>query len=471
MAAQTGARAPDTTATARERTLDATMRERTAPIAAPAQVDHRITFVMTQEHTAPIVTAAQADRRITFATMQERGRAATRDVDAKRVTFRFTDRPSVRFGTIARVDLRLGLTGDLRASDAPFADDESARTWSRKRIGIDGRIGRLVSFQVEREFGSGDRWRDVYMDYDQFDAFRAQAGKFKLPFGLDENTSYRNLDFVYRAAASETIAPGRDRGAMAHGRLLGRRLEYFAGVFAHDGANARRNNPAHVSGGATFAARLLLQPFRSSASALKTLEVGGAYASASVPVGYWAPHGKTAFGLEFWDGKYYVSGAQRRQGVEARWRPGPFSVRAEYLRLTTERRGQSVASTSLPILIADGWYVSGTWAMTGERKADGLDHPRRPITAGGPGALELAARVETLGFRSASADGLPSSGPRAAAIEGNRLRAVTVGVNWYPMRWVKVQLNLIRETLADPSLGPLPASPSWSRVTRLLFAW
>jgi hypothetical protein len=42
------------------------------------------------------------------------------------------------------------------------------------------------------------------------------------------------------------------------------------------------------------------------------------------------------------------------------------------------------------------------------------------------------------------------------------------GVNWYLNRWVKVQFNLIRDELTDPSLGPLPLQPSfWSRVWRV----
>jgi phosphate-selective porin len=137
------------------------------------------------------------------------------------------------------------------------------------------------------------------------------------------------------------------------------------------------------------------------------------------------------------------------------------------IRLSQERSGQSVEDTDLSPLVGRGWYVSGTWAVTGERKADGLDTPRRPFLRGGPGAIELAIRVESLGYESESRAMDLSAGPRADEILGNRDRGVTLGVNWYPNRWGKVQLNGIRETIRDPSQGPLPEKPSfWSTVLR-----
>jgi phosphate-selective porin len=154
-------------------------------------------------------------------------------------------------------------------------------------------------------------------------------------------------------------------------------------------------------------------------------------------------------------------------GLELRWRPGPASIKAEYVRLITERRGQSVEDTDLPSLIATGWYVSSTYLITGERKSAGADSPRRPLFHGGYGALEFAGRLENLRFGSASGEGAPSMSPRADAVLGNSDRVVTFGVNWYPIRRVKLQLNVIREAIADPERGPLPEQPAfWSRVLR-----
>ena len=64
----------------------------------------------------------------------------------------------------------------------------------------------------------------------------------------------------------------------------------------------------------------------------------------------------------------------------------------------------------------------------------------------------------------------PPTSPRADVILGNSDRVLTFGVNWYFNRWIKVQFNVIRETIADPAQGPLPEQPTfWSRVLAAQF--
>jgi phosphate-selective porin OprO/OprP len=384
--------------------------------------------------------------------------------------FVWRDHPSLRLGRRTHIDFRARLQGHLRRSEAALHPDATADfDVARRRIGAEGVIAGLVDFQLERELTDDpDPWRDVFVNYRQFEVVQVQVGKFKLPFSLDENTGATNLDFVYRSTAANQLAPGRDRGVMVHGRVARRRLRYEMGAFDHDGRNARTREGSDVFGGRTLAGRVTAQPFRGVKSVASDFEAGVAFTSSEVPTGYPALRGRTAFDGQFFEPDLWVQGARRRLGVEARWRPGPFSVKSEYMRVTTERRGQSVEDSDLSPLLAIGWYLSGTWAVTGEHKADGLNTPRRPFLQGGAGAIELAARIDELTFGSVATDGLPSTSPRADVVSGNSNRAVTAGVNWYLNRFVKVQANLVRETLADPSRGPMPEKPSfWSSVFRV----
>ena len=188
------------------------------------------------------------------------------------------DHPSLRLGRGTRIDFRARFQWDVRHSEAPFGDNDDVESGAgdlaRRRIGIEGEIFNIVDYQVERELESFDPWRDVYADYKQFEVVRVKAGKFKLPFSLDENTSATNLDFVYRSRAADFLAPGRDVGFMLHGRLAAGRLRYEAGVFRHDGSNARSADSERVYGGRTFAGRIQVLPFRSSKGQWRNLSAG-----------------------------------------------------------------------------------------------------------------------------------------------------------------------------------------------------
>jgi phosphate-selective porin OprO/OprP len=388
-----------------------------------------------------------------------------------RTIFRWNDHPEIRAG-IFRLAFLARVQSDLTDA-AATGDDVVGPTLdvAKRRVGIEGRITSAIEFEVEYETADpDDPWRDVFVNFRKFDIVQVRAGKFKLPFSLDETTSATNLDFVNRSLAASTLAPGRDIGVMVHGRIHRGLVRYEIGAFEHDGRNAKPRGSTRVFGGRTIAGRIGVQPFDGRRTPFADLLFGAAWADSDVQEGFSSLRGETVFGADFYDSDYWVQGARRRRGLEARWRPGPFSVKWEAIDVRESRVEQSVDDRDLSPLRAKGWYLSGTWALTGEAKADGLNRPRRPFLQGGPGAIELSGRVERLAFDSVAKGEAPSTSPRADVVMGNAARVVTVGVNWYWNRWVKMQFNLVREALDDPAQGPLPARPVfWNRVLRLQF--
>ena len=439
-----------------------------APSAAAQPAPDAAAAVREQSTSATPGTASDQSER-------ERKKKDKKDEEEQKpedkVGFRWKGYPSLHLGKGTHLDLRARVQFDARDTDSPRdADDEPESDFARRRIALEGEVGGVVGFEIDRELEGENPWRDVYANYQQFDVVQVQGGKFKLPFSLDENTSPTNLDFVYRSLAAQVLAPGRDRGVMAHGRVLERIVRYELGVFDHDGRNARSRNEARVYGDRTLAGRVVVQPWRSSKSLLGDLQAGVAFTSSELPLGTRSLRGLTTFEDTFFDPDMWVQGERKRTGFELRWRPGPFSVKSEYMRVTTERRGQSVEDTDLSPLLATGWYVSGTWAVTGENKADGLSKPRRPFLRGGLGAFEVAVRVEELSFSSVSSDGVASLSGRADVVDASTDFVSTLGVNWYLNQWIKIQLNGIRETLTNPERRSLsPSNASWSFVTRFQF--
>lgn len=227
----------------------------------------------------------------------------------------------------------------------------------RARLGVTGSLFERFEYEVERDFRDRTRrWRDAYGNVTVSRALEIRAGRFKVPFSLDQLTSAAELDFVARSLAAQYLAPGRDTGLMAHGRLVGRRVRFQSGVFRGGGDNIRAEERRDRRHGALVAGRLIVRPWNA-------LAVGGAATISRVPDGDYGLRGHTAADVPFFP-VIAVSGLRRRYGAEIDWRGGPVAAGAELMRAVDERLGQGVDDETLPALVMEGWYVRGTWLMS-----------------------------------------------------------------------------------------------------------
>jgi phosphate-selective porin OprO/OprP len=370
------------------------------------------------------------------------------------------DRPSIQLGP-ARLDIRLQLARDWRHFDP--AIDEEEGIWRMRRGGINGEIGNDLSFEIERDFFRGGEWRDVFVRWQTHRQIEISAGRYKMPFGREQNVSTSRLDFASRTLASNLIAPGRDKGVMASGSFFSRGLTYDVGVFADDGDNGQPRvqsvGGVQMDVGPSFVGRVTAVPLRTTGNVLDTFRVGFAYSGASLPAGPNSLSGESLYGTALFFAPVDVNGKRTRAGVELSYLPGPASITAEWMQAREQRNDQAPGGAHLPALVTTGWYAAVTWLVTGENKED-FERPRRPLFAGGIGAVEIAARYEHLGFES------------AANIRGNRNRVWTLGVNWFANRWVRATVNAVREDIADSARTPQPGtSVFWSSITRLQLAF
>ena len=389
----------------------------------------------------------------------------------------FDGRPSVKLGESVRLDVTARLQGDALDGSVESGADNGVDL-TRRRIGLEGNVTRYVEFEVEREVGQGELWRDVFVNLRPARAFQLRGGQFKMPFSLDELTGPTDLDFVYRSRAADLLAPGRSQGVALHGRLAGRRLGYEVGLFRRDGESARFGTIPGA--GQTEAARLTIRPFdrraRSSGrhqsdrarrrGTIGDLELGVNATSGDVPEGRYSLRGRLAARHTFF-APVYVNGRRLRIGGDLDWRPGPFGVRAELLRVEDQRIGQGLRGETLAPLRSDGWYVTGTWAVAGRRA---MKRARASHLLAGFNGLELATRVEGLAFGSVDRNEPALRNPRAAHLARIDEQAWTFGVNWTLNRWTKVQFNAIREQLHDAANGAPGHDAVWTRVCRVQFA-
>ena len=425
---------------------------------------------------APSVAAEPADEHDDGTQQRPGGGTGTepkKKSDKLRIRWRSA---SLEYGKKVRVDFKTRFRWELRKSDAAITKDVlDTLDIARRRIGVDGQVLKAMAFKVDRELDSTDPHplRDAYFDVTALGEAQFRYGQFKMPFSLDENMGSQELDFAYRSSAATLLAPSRAKGWMVHGDTFDRAFGYEYGVFETDGSNALvRTTEKRVNAGETTVWRVTSEPLHGLSSPLADVHIGYAKTRGELPEGISGIKGRTVLGADFYKGDFFVLGRRERKGYEFQWRPGPASVRMESITLTEERKGESVEDSDLSPYQVKAWYVSGSYALTGESKSRGLDRPNHPLFQGGIGALEVAVRVEKITFGSVLT-GTGSKSPRADVLPSNSDRILTFSGNWYPNRWIKVQMTFFKEEFADPSIvtKTLRATPSFrSRVLRIQFS-
>jgi phosphate-selective porin len=399
------------------------------------------------------------------------------------------NRPSIVFGEDINIDVRGRAQFDGRRFDPDVGEERfEVRTL---RVGLKGDLTRHFDWEIEREIdkfadveGALEKWRlgdwkDVYGHWTTFDALSVKFGRFKMPFGLEQNTGVTDLDFAYRSVGSTSIAPGRDIGVMAHGEFLDGALIYEAGVFDDDGDNGELEAERFAlegqdleNLGPSIAVRVVAELFRGLPvhDRLKGAEFGIAYTRADVPEGLNSLLGEDVWGFNFFQ-RVYVKGTRQRIGTQADWSPGPTGFKAEWMRSREQRLGQGLGNDDLSDFIGTAWYTSATVILTGEDKDSDVT-PNNPLFGGGIGVVEMGVRYDELRFESASKEGPAFTNPRAEHLKPNSNNTLTFGVNWIPIRWVKIVANGIRQSIDDVNRAPVAGTADyWSGLLRLQIAF
>jgi phosphate-selective porin OprO/OprP len=335
----------------------------------------------------------------------------------------------------------------------------------RARLGVDATFFKYLDFKLEGDFGeqgSSFILTDGYGELNYWPEFRIKGGQFKVPFSFEELTSSRFIDFVERSMVNNLV-PARDVGFVLHGRLIDGMVEYAVGMFNGIGQNNFETNDSK-----DYAGRLLVRPFKLvNLPPLQQLHIAGHFTHGDQDVNP-APSPAPSNGLQGrTDGRFVffprvpTRGDRTRYGVEAVYAYGPLGLYGEYVR-TEEERNLGPGGSNLGDLIGQGWYVAGTFLVTGEDKAHGkapkVKRNFDPRT-GGLGALELVARYAQLDFAS---DGpLPSPG-------ANRADALTIGFNWYLSPNVRVMFNWVQNWFENDNMTPIRGEDtSWELFSRL----
>jgi phosphate-selective porin OprO and OprP len=344
--------------------------------------------------------------------------------------------------------------------------------------------------------------RDAFLGWRYFDPVTFQVGNFYEPASIDRTTFAKNRDFVERALPADVLVGNRHIGiaAVTGGDAPGLfgvpNWSLKGGVFStslEDGNPSAVGAPAAgssallnpVPGGHQYwdaAARLTYAPVRDEQHLLhlagwiryqnpndatianddRVLQPGSTlFSEASVL-------SESLLGtqpLTCFSAATQLVGTNCvkdvvNYGAELVGSWGPFSVQAEYIGMHYDRNPAIIFWQHAPggsTINFDGFYAYVTWYLTGESRAEAYQsYPEdfntpgtfrqikilNPVSAGGWGAWEVAARVSEINLDDGSFLFLQPLGTRPN-IQGGRQSDFTLSLVWCPETGIRVMANWI----------------------------
>jgi phosphate-selective porin OprO/OprP len=427
--------------------------------------------------------------RPTFATADGKFSASLRGVVQLDTAAYGQDSPGPVTTDLRRSGPALGAS----ASNVDFAHARQLKDgtlFRRARLGVDGTVFGEWDYRILLDFGGSGventgQLYEAWLQYNGFNPARIKVGAFSPSLGLDDQASTNTMPFLERAAISDMqrgMAGGDTRIAgqvygygdhwLAAGAVTGRTV----GVINTGTASAVPQTFGDQLG---FTGRLAGTPYHDNGFLLH-FGVNGSYVVHPANTAGPGTNGATPLSAEtisFSNTPELRVDATRfinTGSIPARHAStltGEFAVQysnlllqSEYTRLGVQR------SDGQPSPDFNGYYVSGTWVLTGESRkynntTAAFDGPSvaHPFSwgGGGWGAWELAARYSevNLNFR----EGAFGTAQAADAIRGGEEKNITVGVNWYWNAFARMMFDYshVKIDRLSPATTATLASTVW----------
>jgi phosphate-selective porin OprO and OprP len=294
----------------------------------------------------------------------------------------------------------------------------------RTRIGVEGTIDENWSGIIEYDFAeNGTNGQDIVLRR-KLGGGTMKFGNFKVPMGMEEVANTNHIAFVERSSANT---------ALVDARRLGAGYDYYDGALGFQGmvygralgADQPGNDPLGIAARFIFAPRLDDHQLHLAASvAYEDTRDFNTRRYRDRPEA--RVDGKRLIDT----GNIADVDATTKLGLEIASQTGSFIAQSEYFGVSVDRATGADPRFS-------GWYVQGSWILTGERRPyrNGVF---RGLIPGGPeqGAWELSMRFGSVDL---------NDGGFAGGVQDT----VTLGVNYYPNANVRFMLNYIMVDVRD----------------------
>lgn len=286
-------------------------------------------------------------------------------------------------------------------------------------------------------------------------AARLRIGAWSTPTNLEDGTGAAEQLFTERAAVAELqrgLAGGDGRSSV--GAFFNGKSWYFGGVLTGDVVGAP--SAAEFGESEGYIVRAAIDPFHGKdydvhlgANVSGVIRPANTSATPGVPAESVRLRERPESSVDDNSTRLVDTGAITSDGLTsygleagASWKS--LYVAGEWTRFDVSRT--SVGSPFNPSF--SGWYVQGSWTLTGERRvwssANGGFRGIRPRENFDPangawGALELAGRYSVLNLNDNA--GIAGTVTPVGGIRGGEQKVTSVGLNWYPNTVFKFQLD------------------------------
>jgi phosphate-selective porin OprO/OprP len=369
----------------------------------------------------------------------------------------------------------LRITGQLQADyrayvDRPDTTDIDTFLIRRARLGIEATMFDYYEFRLLPDFAgssAGTQITDAYMNVHYVDEFQFEAGKFKQPLSYEQLIQDRYVPFMERSMIDQLV-PARDVGVMIHGRKLFEDQLDYAVALSDGEINGNGSNGIDTNNGKDLNARVVFRPFNTpDGGFLRHLQFGmsggwgvenEALNTTTNPITYKTPATVPWFS---YNAGVTADGLRTRLSPELSYFYRSFGFAAQYYQ-EEQKLSPSAASPIIENVQINGFYVMGSYLLTGEQRSDYSEQiaplrnfdPHCPCCC--PGAWEVLYRVSRLEvdnnvFQAGAGNLANATKYSPGATES------TLGINWYLNKWVRTQFNWEHAWFDNPvALGTAP---------------
>jgi phosphate-selective porin OprO/OprP len=327
-------------------------------------------------------------------------------------------------------------------------------------LGVEGKLNNYIAYKAEGGAVNGGAWAwdDVVIEFKPNEMTSLMVGNIKAA-GIENLTSTRFISFMDRGPYGDfgpdsyllsVVAKVNGPNWTATGQVAGNSIN---GADVNNTATANPGSKERIG----WTGRVSYAPILTDFDKVH-LALWGRYRNHGDESAFaYAGRPNTNYGDS---GRYFSSGAigdtDETIGVEAAFIHKNFSVQGEYANIKVNRLN-TVAAGGDPTEKAGYAYVS--WWPTGEtRNYDAtkgeFGRPKilDPITGGGLGGFELLARYDYADLTEAYSTASTAAG-RTLSQDAGKYKGVTLGVNYYPTSYARLQANYTSAEVDNPGPG------------------